>query len=226
MEPIPGQLGYLFHPVAEAQDTGSFQLDVLICRTPTHEHYDPERASFRAVGPGGELCQTLVGHPWYGQKQLRVAPGYISLRDRKQKAVEGFTFGGEVTIATRPDCTVLRFSSPAPILELSEVFSASRAYWVTTLVHEFEGLLARARVPWRGDDHGFEQRLASVEPATLFLAGLAAVAARLEETPLAARTERYRALCRLVRQGRASLPTGAVHSGCTPSLEELFARNA
>lgn len=226
MAPIPGQLGYLFHPYAEAQDTGSFRLDVLICRTPTYRHYDPERVTFRTVQPEGDLGQTLVRHPWRGAKQLQLAPGYISLRDRKQKAVEGFTFGGEVLIAGHPRCTVVRFSSPAPIMELTELIDRNREYYVTTLVHEFEGMLARARVPWRGDDHGFDRRLASMEPATLFLAGLAAICARLEATPLSARTERYRELCRLVRRARALLPPGAARPGCPPSLEELFARPA
>ena len=175
---MSSDLGYYIHPADQINSDWYWQLDINLCQHPTNEHFDPERIDIWIVEKGGDVTHTSISHPWRRQIQLRIFPGRVILHDRKGKVVEAYSFGGSLEIASEVTCTRCQLSSPAPIVELVNSLDEE-----TILVAEFEALLACFEAQWTGDKQGFDRKLATIEPFTLFIAGLVAVQERVRRLP-------------------------------------------
>jgi hypothetical protein len=171
--------GYYFHPKTYHHAPGYPRLDVFIAQHPTEEHFDPEYVELFVQSmddPGTIECLT-VEHPWTLQNQFTVCAGRIKLRDRKDRQVEAFTFGGRLSIHEQPGRIECRIESVAPILDLS-----GGSPIAVTLAEETEIIFAERRAAWP-DDADFDARLVKVAPDVLYAVCLEALRARFAEMP-------------------------------------------
>jgi hypothetical protein len=213
-------LGYWFEPFDDPDTLGYRALDVHIYRIPTCRHFDPDRTSFPTVNAGGALTNATITHPWSGRDRLPTAVGDIIIRDRRQKRVEAFTFGGEVTLHVFPDRTYCRFTSPAPFFARSA--GAGRGDPGSVIVEEIEALLARRRAAWRGDDAGFSRRLAAIEPTVLYAATLKSLDAHFTAVSVGRSRRHYRRIAHDLQNGFTFLRNRGVDVERTPTLEALL----
>lgn len=164
-------IGYLFYPPSQPHHPGHPRLDIIIPAKPTERHFDPQTAVFQTLLPPETIEETHIHHPWPRQKPMQVIPGRIFIKDRKQKMVEAYSFGGSLTIATEKVQTVCVLQSSAPIFSL--FLTQDLVSW---LVDEVEVLFAQQRVKWEQVHlHSFEVRLAEFEPLLLYAACLATI---------------------------------------------------
>ncbi len=213
-------LGYWFESFDDQDALGHRALNVNVYRTPTGRHFDPDRLAFPTVNAGGALTNVTITHPWRGRDRLRVVVGDIIIRDRRQKRVEAFTFGGEATFRLLPDRTYCSFTSPVPFLQRAPGVSMHDPDSV--LVEEIEALLARRHAAWRGDDAGFAQRLAAMDPTVLYVASLKALEAYFAAMPAGQRGRHYRRVTRRLHKGLAFLQAQGVEVERIPVLETLL----
>jgi hypothetical protein len=114
-------------------------------------------------------------HPWGAADQYQVCLGRIVLRDRKEKVVQAFSFGGELTIRVEPDFTLCQLRSDLPILDLTEENGLE-----LFLVSEIEVILSELRAEPAVDESDLEQSLCEIEPGMLYVALLLELEARLK----------------------------------------------
>lgn len=157
--------GYYFHHAKDKFEMGSSQLDVNLRSTPTERHFDPEQLRLRIAEQGEDIAHLRIYHPWPGGRHMRAVIGDVVLRDRKDKTVEAFTFGGTLTIERREDCTRCSLTSPVPIIDLRDDHREAHI-----LAAEAKALIARRRVDWEHDLERFEARLAQADPEKLYFA--------------------------------------------------------
>ncbi len=179
------ELGFLFYPPAHPQALGHPQLDAILYLIPTHEHFDPHQITLPIETEDKGVQNLTFYHP-ADDGVYRVGLGRVVLENLEHKEVEAFTFGGQLEITAYTDHTLCRLKSPAPIFDLG-LFAEDEL----ELVYEYEAEAARLRASWRREDLDFDQRLAQIDPRTLFLALTAAVEQRLRTMPVASRTEKY-----------------------------------
>lgn len=216
-EQLTEELGYYFHPAQQAGSPGHPQLDINLYDEPTKEHFDPQQATFWVVEADGRVVQTVITHPWRGYPQLRVCAGRIMIVDRKEKVVEAFSLGGDLQITVHDTYTSCELTSSAPIIHLQDIQDMP-----TDLVSEFEALLARLHARWHGDDTGFRKKLATIEPFTLFVAGLAAIKERLDQTPSHLHGSRYRQASHLINQAIETIQSNGKWPKTPPKLTDLL----
>jgi len=204
------ELGYHFYPSEMGHPLAHSRLDISLFAHPTERHYDPERADFQVAGLDGGREHLAITYNWHGSKSYRVCVGRILLHDRKGKLVEAFSFGGELTITNEEDLTLCVLTSTAPILNLVTPQTAA-----TRLVGEFEAVLARQEAVWGHHPHTFQKKLASLDPHTLFVAGLVSMSHAYTDIPPAARNGNVREEDHIVHEmmsamkGHGSWPTEA-----------------
>jgi len=212
------ELGYFFYPseypgLCDAHP----RLDIHVYDQPTGRHFDPEWSSFWVAEPGGGLCQMVVSHPWHGGDCFRVCAGRIIMRDRKDKVVEAYSFGGELDLESTASSTICRLTSAAPIFELVGTHS-----FATILVSEFESLLARQHASCGTDDREFSARLASIEPPLLFAAGLTAIEERLDCLPQDAQDGLYAETLEVIRNTMRAMRQQDRWPASLPTLDSLL----
>jgi hypothetical protein len=217
---MTGDLGYHFGGKMHPSTLGCLQLDVNLYDRPTGQHFDPEEATFPVANQEGEIKRRVIAHPWRSVKAYQVCVGRTILRDRFNKTVEAFSFGGELAIEVEKSCTECLLRSTAPIFELTDAHGLSMMF-----VSRFESLLGRKHAEWKDDDCGFERRLVGVDPTTLFVAALAAVARELEQTPTVSRGERFRHHLEAIHTAIQNMKRGDLWPTPTPSLDEMLARS-
>ena len=208
------ELGYSIHPGDDFGSEWGWQLDINLYQHPTGEHFDPERMDLWMVGHDGEVGQTTVTHPWHGQRQLRICTGRIILHDRKNKAIEAFSFGGEIEILSEETCTNCRLTSPVPIVELVDSHDIQ-----TMLVFEFEALLAMLEAHWGDNEAAFKRKLAAVQPDILFAAGAVAIQARFRRLPA---TESRRQVLHFLEQTIQEMQADDKWPSSVPALADLL----
>ena len=157
---------------------------------PTDLHYDPERLIVPVIRQDGALQNTTISHPWRGGHQLRIGCGRIVIRDRKNKIVEAYSLGGDLAITVSPTCTHCRLTSLVPLFRLG-FDNGSPENIAASVVDKFESLIAIKRVRWGADDMAFQQRLTSIDPADLYVAGLQSIRSELEHVPSNRRGMRF-----------------------------------
>jgi hypothetical protein len=165
-------LGYVFYPYDGIEHPGHPRMDVIIHKTPTLRHFDPEEACYLiATHKGHKLEHIHISHPWTQAKKYQVCAGRIMVSDRKGKRVEAFSFGGDLQISVDDRETVCVLKSPAPIFYLGQVRCLPT--WLTS---EAEIILARQKA--HGDAihrNFFEEHLAQVDPFLLYASSLRAM---------------------------------------------------
>jgi hypothetical protein len=214
---VADELGYLLHGRQHPSALGFPELTINITSQPTGQHFDPEHVVFPAVDPLGQIEHLTVFHPWHQGNTFHVCAGRIVLRDRRNKTVEIYSFGGELEIAVKGARTNCQLHSPAPIFELTDLDSRS-----VTFVSTLESLLARKRVTWDCDDAGYEQRLASVEPDALFTAALAGIAAQLDYAMSEGRGEHLRDEAAEVDKAIKNMRAAGLWPPAPPTLDDLL----
>ena len=167
--PYTKTLGYVFTPPCSPDYPMYRQLDVFLHAEPTELHFDPEVVRFMVTSPIWGTERIKVRHPWQREEEHRVIPNCVVMRDRVNKVIEAFTFGGELQIVTEGDCTRCTLKSPAPIFPLTKGSTVA-----TIFTEEAEILLAERRAVWDAahPKAPFEERLAKVDPFDLYLACL------------------------------------------------------
>ena len=163
------ELGYVFSSTFHPNQFHHHKLDITLHDTPTLRHYDPEVVTFRVAPDSLGNSIIKVRHPWKGQDKHHVFASTVIMRDRVDKVVESFTFGGDLTIASNNEHTICSLISTAPIYPLLSWSSVEMI-----LVEEVEILLAKRREAW-DEAHkrtSFEKQLAEVDPFILYLSCL------------------------------------------------------
>ena len=155
-----------------------YQLAVALRPAPTRQHYDPEELHAPVASDKATVDTLSVHHPFACPGEYRVVLGRIRLRDRKDKAVSFFSFGGELNIQTSATRTYCALVSPAPIIELH----ASGSF-METLAFRVEALLARRRAAAGHCRGAFEERLVRLDPLMLYIACLVELERRAENLP-------------------------------------------
>ncbi len=174
-------LGYRFVPERYPQSIGHPKLEINILCDPSEQHFDPKIVripiftSMKNPHPH-QIEQLRLYHPWVYQHEYRMAPGLISLSDRKDKTIKVFTFGGSVTIDSDENCTTCLIQSDAPIIEVTRAKPA-----VMRFVEEVEIILAERRAVWVEDLTGFEARLEEVPVSLLYAIFLKELAEKSDE---------------------------------------------
>jgi hypothetical protein len=161
-------LGYRFIPAHYPQSIGHPKLEIKILCAPSEQHFDPKIVQmpiFTSIDSAHphQIEQLRLYHPWVYQHEYRLAPGLMTLSDRKDKTVKVYTFGGSMTIDSGESCTTCRIQSDAPIIEVTQARPA-----VLRFVEEVEIILAERRVAWAEDITDFEVRLEKVSVSVLY----------------------------------------------------------
>jgi hypothetical protein len=211
------ELGYYFPPSNDLETLGPGRLEVNLYHQPTQQHFDPENAVFLVVEPDGEVKHVTLVHPWHGLTEFRVCPGRITLEDRRGKTMHAFSLGGCLEITGHPDHTHCVLTSTVPVAELAESQTT-----LGLLVTEFEALLARKQAEWGRDEAGFRRRLATIDPLTLLVAGLAAVQEGLRGMPLIESRQRT---AHAIRRAIHALQQAGHWPAVPPSLDDLLQVN-
>ncbi len=213
-------IGFHFYPPPTEYPFGHRRLEIHVYGQPTLHHYDPERVDFFVVSLDGGREKLTVSHGWQGLKSYQVCLGRITLHDRKGKVVEAFSFGGDLTITQEEDVIICNLISDAPILDLVTPQSIN-----TRLAAEFEALLARLQATWKQHPAMFTQKLISLGPQTLFVAGLESLAHAYEEIPPAVRSGDIREEEHLVLQAISLLKKHDQWPADGMCLEDLLAED-
>ena len=162
-------LGYLFSPPCYHDHPCHQQLDIAIHAMPSLHHSDPKSAQFPIISTFWGFEAIKVCHPWQRVTDYRVVAGFVIMKDCIEKTVEAFTFGGNLVIETKNECTVCSLKSSAPILPLDIRPSIS-----TLLADEVEIILAERREAWDKEHPrtAFEEHLAEIDPFILYISCL------------------------------------------------------
>jgi len=164
-------LGYIFFPSEIPHYPGHPRLDVILTELPTERHFDPTRVQYQIVSRQNRAEHLSVHHPWTAGELYRVGVGRIFIRDRIDKTVEAFSFGGELRIFSDPPRTICVLTSPAPIFDLWQ--TPSLPMWLTA---EVEILLAEQKVKGlQSTRDELDLHLGKVDPFLLYASCLKAL---------------------------------------------------
>jgi hypothetical protein len=168
--------GYILAPARRSSEPGAAKLQIFLEAKPSSEHFDPKSVLISVLDERGGVTPISIEHPWASGRELRVCAGPFDLIDRKDKHVEGFTYGGELHIEVGETTTKLTLESPAPILVRPNHALAN------LLAEESEILLAKRRATVN-DEEVVEQHLAEAEPLQLYKACLDELEERQQRLP-------------------------------------------
>lgn len=207
--------GYLCLPKAHPASPGCTGLLVAVRESPTKRHFDPEEVCLEVLDENGRASRTRFHLESHFSRSKRVCPTVVTLRDRLEKEVEFFTFGGWLDSASAPEETVYSLRSPAPILKLENPASVP-----ARLAAESEALLAKIRTKWGAKDDEFARQLCHLDPLLLYAAVVSSTLAHYQEEP-ALRREDPHLYATLQEEARWLKEIG--HDPArTPALEALL----
>jgi hypothetical protein len=210
------ELGYIIYPPANLRAVGHPQLDINLYAAPTGEHFDPHSLTLSLNDPGkGVLHQTLYHPADSGENQVCI--GRIILVSFDKKEVEFFSFGGELQVSNLADHSLCCLTSSAPIFDVGR-FAEDEL----DLVTEYEAELAMLRASWRREDLDFDQRLAAIDPKTLFIALTAAVEHRLRLMPASSQNDGYWRLRRTLQSAIRFIDPDGQLPVDSPTIAMLF----
>ena len=170
--------GYYLLPQAHSHSPGYTGLRIAIRSSPTQLHFDPESIRLRLRDKTGSANWTTLELESPDRGTLHVCPGRVIVRDRLDKRVHFFTFGGSLDVGFAPGVIVYSLLSPAPILELTEPEESIP----DQLACETEGLMGELQVSWGSNDEGFVRRLAQVDSLQFYLASLHSILLRYSQS--------------------------------------------
>lgn len=177
---MTAEQGYQFYPSRYHPPVGHAQLDVYLAAAPMGRIFDAASLGVRILDQIDAVPRTLVvvHHDESSGRRYRVALGRFWLHDFSGHALEGFSFGGNLTITSLDGQTTCRFESAAPVFELDpDSYDVERVF-----VDAVEALAGVLRAEWQdGSDAEWLTNLATVESFPLFVSSLATVQARLSD---------------------------------------------
>ncbi len=162
------QFGYYFYPSTYSPPLGHASVDVFLAVCENDWFFPTKTAAFPVADDDEGVHHLHVTHSWtLGQRSYRLAPGIFFLIACDGDLVEGFSFGGDLTVDCEDDHIKCQLRSSAPFFDLSDTTEL-----VTILVPEFEAELGRLRAGWQGPDEEFDRRVAAADPFALFVVSL------------------------------------------------------
>ncbi len=184
--------GYTFAASKYEPPLGHPGLDVYLSSEKLPRSFDARKARF-LVFRLGSIKELLVVHPWIsfeGEQVIRVCPGRFKLSEDDEDFHYGFSWGGKLTIHNEEEFTHCVLTSSAPILNLEANPQTSGSM----IANESEILLAERQAACGLGEFEFAERLAGIEPLTLFVSMLASINHQHKEIPPVARGSDYLAL--------------------------------
>lgn len=209
--------GYYLLPKSHDSSPGYTGLLVAIRKQPTGQHFDPQTLRLRLRDAKGVARLRTLGWVMPLKESAYACPGRVILRDRSDKAVEFFTFGGSLEVTSGTDEMVYTLHSPAPILELT----AHGETITDFLASETESLMAEVETKWGRDEEGFNRRLAEIDPFQFYLASLQSILVHLE--PVQALEKAYHAFYEGFLREKEWLVTKSLWPVEPSVLEDLLA---
>ncbi|MCG3208174.1 MAG: hypothetical protein FOGNACKC_01776 [Anaerolineae bacterium] len=158
--------GYHLFEKPHPHSPGHTGLLVAIRETPTEQHFDPESIELSLNDSTQTAGPTRLTLESSNSGVYHVCPGKVILRDRMDKRVYFFAYGGSLETSFLPGTAMYCLQSPAPILLMAEGLETVPEL----LAAETEMYLARLHARWGADDEGFRQRLAAADPMQLYAA--------------------------------------------------------
>jgi hypothetical protein len=171
--------GYYLLPRPHPASPGYGGLLISIRPLPTRKHFDPERIELQLCDKDGMAHGAALKLNSWSRGPHRVCPGRVVLRDRVDKQINFFTFGGSLELLSEPGARVYWLHSPAPLLELTP----GSPGMVYQLAAEVELMLAVFRARWQADQSEFSRRLCRLEPLQFYQASLASLLLRYKRAP-------------------------------------------
>ena len=171
--------GYYLLPKSHPDSPGYTGLLVAIREKPTGEHFDPESMHLRIMEADKDTSWATLRSKAFFSESMLVGPGQVSLRDRIDKRLTFFTFGGRLETASIPGETVYSLISFAPILNLN----GSLESVADQLAFETEAELAEQEARWGLNENGFLLKLTQIDPFELYLACLHSILQRFQQSP-------------------------------------------
>ncbi len=218
--------GYYLLPKPHPQSPGYTGLLVAIRKEPTGKHFDPQsmRVWLRLLHDEHEEVRWTT--LWIDSPKelpirgsIHVCPGRVVLRDRRDKRVSFFVFGGSLEAVSVSGETVYSLRSPAPILQISENLESVP----DQLAFGTEELMGELQVKWGLDEEGFARRQAQVDPFQFYLAALHSILARYDQDR--ALQETFHEFHLALRNEKKWLMERGKWPTTPPKLEELLAPN-
>lgn len=164
--PEIAEAGYLLLDPPHSASPGGTRLLIALRQTPTEQHYDPERIDLSRSDPDGDVAQVRLTLDSLTSGMWPLCAGPVVLRDRFDKRVYFFTYGGTLEIDAQAEMAICVLTSSSPIVEMSREPDSVAEQLVT----ETEALLARMHANWGRNDHGYQQRLVEIDPLELYAA--------------------------------------------------------
>ena len=208
--------GYYLLPKSHPHSPGYTGLLVAIRETPTKRHFDPEKIRLQILDEHSVPKRMTFYLKWHLVKSRQVCTGRVILRDRRDKKVEFFTFGGSIESVSVSGETVYSLRSTAPILHLTDKEESIP----NLLAAETEILIAKQEVRWKGDDEGFGRQLAQIGPLQFYVASISSLLARSEQT--SALQKEIAELYTMLHKERNWLKETGQWSDRLPPLEQLL----
>jgi hypothetical protein len=209
---------YVFSIPCHPDNPGHQQLEIAVHAMLTFHYHHPASAHFPGIFEFWGYEVLKIRHPWQRGKKYQVIPGVVILKDRVEKTLEAFTFGGDLRIETQNDCTKCSLKSSAPILPLDIRPSVS-----ALLADEVEFFPAERREAW---DEGhprtdFEEHLAEIDPFTPYMSCLEVLRDKFSRFPHAD-PENILEFRQSLRTERVALPEQRYWPIYLPLIEKLL----
>ncbi|MHA1937822.1 MAG: hypothetical protein ACW97O_06385 [Candidatus Thorarchaeota archaeon] len=163
-------LGYHFYHRINDPTIGYSRIGVTIRTHPTEEHFDPEEFRLRVASQERGIEYLYVTHPWSGEEHYRACVGHVAIKDRKEKFINAYTFGGDLRIKADSEKTTCDLISPVPCFRIEGVNTISKL-----LAQETDILLAKIAAETGYNEIVFEQKISSIDPVLIYGACLVSI---------------------------------------------------
>jgi len=166
------QFAYRQHP----ESPGFTRLMIAIRETPTRMHFDPETLRIHAPMDDGSISWMTF---YYQERVIPERPiGYsrIIVKDRRDKAIAFYSFGGTIRSLFRPGENIYILQSDAPLLDLS----SEKDVLSNELADEADILFAQLRARSGGQDHRFYQQVYALKPLDRYAGTILSILGKLE----------------------------------------------
>lgn len=209
--------GYFFFPSTYRPPLGYAGFDAYLSHPRTDWYFDTQAATF-AVATEDAIRHVRIAHPWpQSPERLRVVFGRFYILAHNGELVEGCSFGGDLEIVDYGTYTSCHLTSLAPIFDLENPNG-----FIAILEPEIEAELARLRAEWSGSDTEFDRRLASLDPATFFVASLDFIDKYLHSLRQAADDDQIMDVCNALHRAIHKLKDAGEWPEKVPVLRELI----
>ena len=171
---VPADTGYRFHPPERLTAPGATQLDVSMLPEQVMNGSALQYMRVSVLDPVDGLAYLTIHHPWDRATTYQLLPDRIVLRNHCGKYIQAFTFGATLQIASELETTYCTITSPVPILDLRDIDAMP-----ALLAIEAEIALVERQIAAERKHSNFSQRLANINPLTLYAACMLSIKAKL-----------------------------------------------